>query len=73
VARGLLPIIFQKSKEDSTMNLPVTVSAISVTGAGVLIPLLWYLLGRPFRIASTSQELLDLFEDDTTGAPKSNN
>jgi len=55
------------------MNLPVTVSAISVTGAGVLIPLLWYLLGRPFRIASTSQELLDLFEDDTTGAPKSNN
>jgi hypothetical protein len=41
--------------------------------AAVLIPLLWYLSGRPFRIASTSQELLDLFEDDTTGAPKSSN
>lgn len=53
------------------MNIPVTVSAISATGAEVLIALLWYLSGRPFRIASTSQELLDLFEDDTTGASKS--
>lgn len=53
------------------MNIAVTISAISANGAGELIALLWYLSGRPFRVASTSQELLDFFEGDTTGGPKS--
>jgi hypothetical protein len=53
------------------MNIAVTMSAISATGAGWFIALLWYLSGRTFRIAITSQKLLDFFEGDTTGVPKS--
>jgi hypothetical protein len=53
------------------MNIGMTISAISANGAGALIALLWYLSGRPFRVASTSQELLDVFEGDTSGVPKS--
>jgi hypothetical protein len=48
------------------MNMPaISVSAISATGAGVFATLLWYVSGRPFRIANTSQELLDFFEGNT--------
>ena len=50
------------------MNMPaISASAISRTGACVFAALLWYLSGRPFKLANTSQELLDFFEVDTIG------
>jgi len=49
----------------------ISVLAVAATVAGIFVALFWYISGRSFRFASTSQELLDLFEDEIPGAPKS--
>jgi hypothetical protein len=59
-------------EEVTTMSMPpISVFAVAAAVGAIFAGLLWYLLGRPFRIASTSQELLELFEEDSAGHPKS--
>ncbi len=56
------------------MNMPsISVLGILALVTGIFAALLWYLSGRSSRIASTSQELLDLFEDNANEAPKRRN
>jgi hypothetical protein len=46
------------------MNMPsISVLAILAAVTGIFAALLWFLCGQSWKIASTSQELLDLFED----------
>lgn len=41
----------------------ISIYAVAATFVALLAALLWYLSARRFRMASTSQELLDLFEE----------
>jgi hypothetical protein len=41
----------------------ISIYAVAATFVALLPALLWYLSARRFRMTSTSQELLDLFEE----------